>query len=326
MSIHWAAVVLACEPEQLDATLAFFCDRLEFRVDAILPADTPEIAELSGHGLRIRLEPAGAGFASGPGTLRLVCNDPATIGDDAVELEAPNGTRVLLVEPAPELVVPPMRPALAITRLAEGGWSERRAGMQYRDLIRDRQGGRFAASHIRIPTAGPVPDYVHFHKVRLQMSYCYKGWVRVVYEDQGPPFVLRAGDCLLQPPGIRHQVLESSAGLELIEISSPAEHETLADRERLLPTATINRKREYEGQRFVRHELATAPWGPWRLPGFEARDLGFTQATKGMARGRVARRFGIARPQPTRHEGELLFLFVLAGTTCHYIAILRYAI
>jgi hypothetical protein len=41
-----------------------------------------------------------------------------------------------------------------------------RAGMQYRDLIPGRLGGRFIASHIRIPDGGDVPDYVHYHRIR----------------------------------------------------------------------------------------------------------------------------------------------------------------
>jgi quercetin dioxygenase-like cupin family protein len=41
------------------------------------------------------------------------------------------------------------------------------------------------------------------------MIYCHRGWVRVVYEDQGEPFVMHPGDCVLQPPGIRHRVLEA---------------------------------------------------------------------------------------------------------------------
>ena len=48
-----------------------------------------------------------------------------------------------------------------------------------------------------------------------------RGWVRVVYEDQGEPFVMEAGDLVLQPPGIRHRVLESSPGLEVVEITLP---------------------------------------------------------------------------------------------------------
>ena len=41
----------------------------------------------------------------------------------------------------------------------------------------DRLGGRFIASHIRIEQGGPVPDYVHFHKIRFQMIYMTRGWV-----------------------------------------------------------------------------------------------------------------------------------------------------
>src|SRR6185503_1504966 len=71
--------------------------------------------------------------------------------------------------------------------------SKGRAGMEYRDLIPDRLDGRVIASHIRITKGGEVPDYVHYHKIRFQMIYCKRGWIRVVYEDQGPPFVLNAG-------------------------------------------------------------------------------------------------------------------------------------
>jgi hypothetical protein len=62
--------------------------------------------------------------------------------------------------------------------------------MHYRDLLPSRQGGRFIASHIRIPDGGPVADDVHHHDVRFQLIHCVAGWVRLVYEDQGEPFVL----------------------------------------------------------------------------------------------------------------------------------------
>lgn len=43
------------------------------------------------------------------------------------------------------------------------------------------------------------------------------------------PFVMRAGDCVRQPPRIRHHVLESSDGFEVIEIGSTARHMTYLD-------------------------------------------------------------------------------------------------
>ena len=60
---------------------------------------------------------------------------------------------------------------------------------------------------------------------------CVAAGSDVVYEDQGEPFVMREGDLVLQPPEIRHRVLESSPGLEVIEIGAPAVHATFADHE-----------------------------------------------------------------------------------------------
>jgi quercetin dioxygenase-like cupin family protein len=307
--IQAAEVVLPC-PE-LDETLSFFTDRLGFRVAAIFPADDPAVAVVTGHGLRLRLQRGGSGA---PGVLRLVCRDPAVIAEGASELMAPNGTRVELAPWDSPLVLPPLRPSFVLTRRHDGSpWRVGRAGMRYRDLIPDRQGGRFIASHIAIPEGGSAPDYVHFHRVRFQMIYCYKGWVRVVYEDQGPPFVMNAGDCVLQPPRIRHRVLESSPGLEVIEIGCPAEHETEADPELELPTKAVRPDRDFDGQRFVRHEVAAARWGPGRTPGFESRDLGIGAATSGLAGASVARWRGSADPLLYRHDAELLFTFVLGG-------------
>jgi quercetin dioxygenase-like cupin family protein len=185
--------------------------------------------------------------------------------------------------------------------------------MRYRDLIPGRLGGRVIASHIVIPEGGPVPDYVHYHRVRFQMIYCRAGWVRVVYEDQGPDFVMRAGDCVLQPPEIRHRVLESSSGLEVVEIGCPALHETLADPATALPSARIDPARRFGGQLFVRHEAATAPRRAWRHAGFAARDIGIAAATDGLADVlAVTPTTARAVPRET-HDQELRFTFLLAG-------------
>jgi quercetin dioxygenase-like cupin family protein len=305
--VRAAEVVLPCA--ELPTTLSFFVDRLGFRVDAVHPADDPSVAVISGHGVRIRLE-RGAGGA--PGRLRLLCRDPLAGG--ATELTAPNGTRIEIVPADPPLVLPPLQPSFVLSRASDAAAPmEGRAGMRYRDLIPGRQGGRFIASHIHIPEAGPVPDYVHFHRVRFQMIYCARGWVRVVYEDQGPAFVLREGDCVLQPPRIRHRVLESSAGLEVVEISSPANHETVADHDLTLPTPTVAPDRDFGGQHFVRHEAATATWQPCQGQGFEVRDLGIAAATKGLAGARVLRTRGARSGSAGVHDAELLFGFVLGG-------------
>ena len=185
--------------------------------------------------------------------------------------------------------------------------------MHYRDLIPGRLGGAIIASHIRIPEAGPVPDDVHYHIAAFQLIYCYRGWVDLVYEDQGPPFRLEAGDCLIQPPQIRHRVLESSAGLEVIEIAVPAEHLTALDHTLELPTGHLRPHRDFGGQRFCRHLARDAVWNPARLPGFSACDTGIATATGGVANAQVARRASGGGTEETSHDADILFTFVLEG-------------
>jgi mannose-6-phosphate isomerase-like protein (cupin superfamily) len=311
--IRLAQVLLPCR--DLAADLAFFTERLGFAINLIFPADSPRVAVISGHGLTLRLE-AGAAPAA-PITLRLLCDRAALPPETPPMLTAPGGTRIELVEARPAVEVPAGRQEFVLSRQGNqtGGedWGVGRAGMQYRDLIPSRLGGRFIASHIRIPVGGPVPDYVHFHRIRFQMIYCKAGWARLVYEDQGAPFLFRAGDCVLQPPEIRHRVLEASDGLEVIEIGCPAVHETFADHAMSLPTPHLLPERDFGGQRFVRHIAAEANWVPWRAAGFEMRDTGIAAATDGLAGARVVRARGDTDARFAAHEGEFLFFFVLAG-------------
>src|SRR5262245_11435730 len=215
----------------------------------------------------------------------------------------------------PDVSIDSPKSGFVISRLnaTNDAWYVGRAGMEYRDLIPGRLGGRFIASHIRIPGGGETQDYVHYHKALFQMIYCKAGWARVVYEDQGPPFALEAGDCVLQPPEIRHRVLESSAGFEAIEVACPAEYETRADHEMRLPTGEVFPERLFGGQRFALHRAREANWSPWRLDGFEARDIGIAAATNGLAAARVVKSNSAVMAMADGRAGELLFLFVLQG-------------
>lgn len=138
-------------------------------------------------------------------------------------------------------------------------WTVGRVGMLYRDITPESMKTRVVVSHICLPFEGEVPDYVHYHKIDFQMIYCRRGRIKVVYEDQGPPFWLETGDCVLQPPEIRHRVLECMAGAEVIEVTMPAAHETLAEHEIKLPTNTVDPAREFGGQRFFRYISSNNP-------------------------------------------------------------------
>jgi len=316
-NVRGAHVVLPCS--NLDVTLNFFVGELGFRVDAIWPADGPHTAVISGYGTRIKLALGATGSA---GVIQIACDDPKSIANGETVLTAPNGTIIELMHSDAEIEVPSGIQSLVISNASsDDEWGVGRAGMRYRDLISDRQGGRFIASHIHIPSGGPVPDYVHFHKIRFQMIFCHRGWVRVVYEDQGEPFVMQAGDCVLQPPRIRHRVLESSDDLKVIEIGCPAEHETIADHSLALPTPAVNTDRDFSGQRFVRHVAVSAQWRSWRHGGYEYRDTGIGVATSALAGARVVRPASAASatssPPPATsetHSGEFYLMFVLNGS------------
>lgn len=174
-----------------------------------------------------------------------------------------------------------------------------------------RLGGAIIASHIRVPD-GKVPDMVHFHKVGFQLIFCINGWVDVLYEDQGGVRRLTAGDCFIQPPRIRHRVLEAGDDIEVIEIGVPADHVTEIDHEMTLPTPDLRPDREWDGQRFVHNLAKGADWHPFRQPGYICRDTTIGANTKGVAGVQVVRR-GAGAPVATRHDSDILFGFVMGG-------------
>ena len=259
--------------DEFDATLDRYVNDLGYRLDMVVPADSPSAAIVSKDGESIRLIKS-SGF------------------------RGPNSGE----------------------GLPEGGtaneWITGRAGMMYRDLIPGRMGGKIIASHIRLEKGGEVADYVHYHKVDFQMIYCLRGRIKVVYEDQGPPFWLEPGDCVLQPPEIRHRVLECTAGSEVIEIGMPAVHETWVEHDIQLPTATVRPDRDFGGQRFVRHIAADAVWAHDVEEALDIRDVGISAATNNFADVFVTKlaTHDVTGIEPAYVQREkLLFMFVLNG-------------
>jgi quercetin dioxygenase-like cupin family protein len=303
-----AEILVPCVDVRIE--MPYFQKALGFRLDKIFPSDDPAVAIVSGHGVRLRLE---RDANAAPVTLRLACTDLQAFAGGVEAFTTPSGNKVIPFQHNPPLFQPETQHSFAVRRLVdEAPWVIGRAGMLYRDLVPDRLGGSIIASHIRIPDGGPVPDMVHYHTIGFQLIYCYRGWVRLVYEDQGPEFILRAGDCVIQPPEIRHRVLEASDNVEVVEIGVPADHETTIDHEMDLPNSTVNPDRLFQGQRFVHHQVKDAVWQPWRIAGFDHRDTGICDGTQGVASVQVAR-FNGGTPKPTQHRSDILFTFVLEG-------------
>lgn len=286
--------------------LDFLTQKLGLRVEKIFPADAPTRCTLVGFGCRLHLEPG----VPQPTTVRLEVTDPELIRRGS--LDGPDGLRIEFADDAPPLRVPALVSSFSLTH-ADEAWHTGRAGMQYRDLVPDRQGGAVIASHIRIPGAGLVPDYVHFHEIAFQLIFCRKGSVKLVYEDQGEPFVLAAGDCVTQPPRIRHRVLESFDDLEVVEIGYPAEHITRADPSTRLPTGTVDPSRTWDDQVFVHHQRATAVRD---VPsaGVTRINTGISAATHGLADVSEIDLESSSWSCPRSQEREFVMLFALDGT------------
>ena len=107
-----------------------------------------------------------------------------------------------------------------------------RSFMEYRDLgVETATHGQFRAHVIRIKKEelGQNHDLhttgLHQHLCDFQMFYVLKGWIRFVYEGHGE-HTFREGDCVVQPAGIVHNELECSDDVEVLEVYSPAVHET----------------------------------------------------------------------------------------------------
>ena len=100
---------------------------------------------------------------------------------------------------------------------------------QYRDLGIAAATGGLARAHVIKMVPPCIPAEVskrHYHDVEFQMVYVLKGWIKGEYEGAGV-VTMREGSCWLQPPKIKHTVLDYSDDCELLEIILPADFETV---------------------------------------------------------------------------------------------------
>ena len=105
--------------------------------------------------------------------------------------------------------------------------------LEYRDLgISNATDGQYHAHIIRVKDTNKGDQEfhttgLHQHLCKFQMVYILKGWIKFIYEGEGE-HTFKVGDCILQPAGIVHNELSCSDDLELLEVYSPAKHETVS--------------------------------------------------------------------------------------------------
>jgi hypothetical protein len=108
----------------------------------------------------------------------------------------------------------------------EGGL---RTYAKYRDLGMAAATNGLAQAHVikMIPPCDPaVVSKRHYHDVEFQMIYVLKGWIKGEYDGAGEVTMVE-GSCWLQPPKLKHTVLDYSDDCELLEIILPAEFDTV---------------------------------------------------------------------------------------------------
>lgn len=99
---------------------------------------------------------------------------------------------------------------------------------EYRNLGIDKATGGAIKVHV-IRTTKPCPpggSGTHYHDLEFQMVYVLEGRSRIWFESEGE-IEFEKGDCWIQPPSIRHNVLDYSEDYEVMEITLPGKYETI---------------------------------------------------------------------------------------------------
>jgi mannose-6-phosphate isomerase-like protein (cupin superfamily) len=100
---------------------------------------------------------------------------------------------------------------------------------KYRDLgVAAATSGLARAHVIRFvpPFRADVVSIPHYHDVNFQLIYVLKGWLRSDFEGHGT-ITMRQGSCWIQPPRIKHAVVDYSDDCEVLEVILPADFETV---------------------------------------------------------------------------------------------------
>jgi len=100
---------------------------------------------------------------------------------------------------------------------------------KYRDLgISAATNGLVQAHVIQfVPPCRPEEvSKLHYHDVEFQMVYVLKGSIRTELEGEGP-ITMHEGSCWIQPPRVKHKVLDYSDDCQVLEIVLPADFKTV---------------------------------------------------------------------------------------------------
>ena len=105
------------------------------------------------------------------------------------------------------------------TQWKEGGL---RDFFLYRDLgVAAATHGKVIAHLVKANAPPEEGTGWHYHVADFQIVIMTKGWARFMYGDK--EYLVEAGDCVHQKPGIVHYLFDYSPDMEYLEIVGPAD-------------------------------------------------------------------------------------------------------
>ena len=100
---------------------------------------------------------------------------------------------------------------------------------KYRDLGINAATNGLVQAHVVqfVPPCRPEEvSKLHYHDCEFQMVYVLKGSIKTELEGPGA-ITMRQGSCWIQPPRVKHKVLDYSDDCEVLEIVLPADFKTV---------------------------------------------------------------------------------------------------
>src|SRR6202008_517960 len=100
---------------------------------------------------------------------------------------------------------------------------------KYRDLGISAATNGLVQAHVGqfVPPCRPEEvSKLHYHDVEFQMVYVLKGSIKTELEGQGA-ITMREGSCWIQPPRVKHKVLDYSDDCQVLDIVLPADFKTV---------------------------------------------------------------------------------------------------
>ena len=101
-------------------------------------------------------------------------------------------------------------------------------GNAYRELaVGAATGGRVGLRHLLSTAPFETQTGWHWHDMDVHAVFVIRGHITFRYQDLPGEQVVRAGECITQPAGVPHNVVDRSVDLELLELTLPQRFSSL---------------------------------------------------------------------------------------------------